>query len=137
MTLPTAQTPVTPQSLVEHGLVATTADDCIVIVRDATSANLRWANNTLTTNGVMHGISVTAISFVRGADGVSTGSVSGSATTAAQVTDLVRGGRRRGPGRHAGRGCQRPGRRRRLGRLGRPPRPDRRPRLRRVRARPG
>ncbi len=42
------------QSLVEHALVTSTADDCIVIVRDRTSANLRWANNTLTTNGVMH-----------------------------------------------------------------------------------
>ena len=31
----------TPQSLVEQALVATTADDCIVIVRDHTSANLR------------------------------------------------------------------------------------------------
>ena len=37
-----------PQELVEHALAASTADDCIVIVRDATSANLRWANNTLT-----------------------------------------------------------------------------------------
>ena len=44
----------TPQQLVEHALASSTADDCIVIVRDATSANLRWANNTLTTNGVMH-----------------------------------------------------------------------------------
>ena len=29
------------------------------------SANLRWANNTLTTNGVMHGVTVTVVSFVR------------------------------------------------------------------------
>ena len=40
----------------EHALATSTADDCIAIVRDATSANLRWANNTLTTNGVMHGV---------------------------------------------------------------------------------
>jgi predicted Zn-dependent protease len=79
----------TPQSLVEHGLVCSTADDCIVIVRDKTSANLRWANNTLTTNGVMHGIAVTVISFIRSPGGVSTGSVSGSATDAAQVAALV------------------------------------------------
>ncbi len=81
--------PVTPQSLVEHALATSTADDCITIVRNATSANLRWANNTLTTNGVMHGITVTIISFIRQGDGVSTGSVTGSASSAAQVTALV------------------------------------------------
>ena len=82
-------TVATPQSLVEHALVTSTADDCIAIVRDKTSANLRWANNTLTTNGVMHGISVTIVSFIRTGDGVSSGSVSGSATDAGQVATLV------------------------------------------------
>ncbi len=80
----------TPQSLVEHALATTMSDECVAIVRDTTSANLRWANNTLTTNGVMHGVSVTVISFVRGRDGVATGSVSGTASTQAQVSDLVR-----------------------------------------------
>ncbi|GAB3789077.1 metallopeptidase TldD-related protein [Nocardioides ungokensis] len=79
----------TPQSLVEHALATTLADDAVVIVRDSTSANLRWANNTLTTNGVMHGITVTVVSFVRRADGVATGSVTGTASTQAQVTALV------------------------------------------------
>ncbi len=79
----------TPQSLVEHALATSTSDDCIAIVRDGTSANLRWANNTLTTNGVMHSVDVTVIGFVRGSGGVSSGSVSGSATTQAQVTALV------------------------------------------------
>ena len=79
----------TPQALVEHALVTSTADDCIVIVSDSTSANLRWANNTLTTNGVMHGIDVTVISFIRSGEGVSTGSVTGSATTPGQVASLV------------------------------------------------
>jgi predicted Zn-dependent protease len=79
----------TPQSLVDQAVAVSTADDCVVIVHDTTSANLRWANNTLTTNGVMHGISVTVISFVRTSEGVATGSVSGSASTQAQVTALV------------------------------------------------
>ena len=61
----TTRTVMTPQSLVEHALATTMSDECVVIVRDTTSANLRWANNTLTTNGVMHGVSVTVISFVR------------------------------------------------------------------------
>ena len=91
MTTPITQQPIpaTPQSLVEHALVTSTADDCIAIVRDETSANLRWANNTLTTNGVMHAITVTIVSFIRGADGVSTGSVTGSASSAGQVATLV------------------------------------------------
>ena len=78
-----------PQSLVEHALATSTADDTVVIVRNATSANLRWANNTLTTNGVMHGVQVTVIAFVDKAGGRSVGSVSGSASTQAQVTELV------------------------------------------------
>ncbi|MBC9733952.1 metallopeptidase TldD-related protein [Nocardioides marmotae] len=79
----------TPQDLVEHALAATRADDCLVIVRDRTSANLRWAGNTLTTNGVMHGLDVTVVSFVRQAGGTCAGSVSGSATDPAQMSALV------------------------------------------------
>ena len=82
-------TTVTPQALVEHALASSTADDCVAIVRDTTSANLRWAGNTLTTNGVMHSVGVTVVSFVRGGDGVCAGSVSGSATTPTQVAELV------------------------------------------------
>jgi predicted Zn-dependent protease len=79
----------TPQQLVEHALAISTADDCIAIVADSSSANLRWANNTLTTNGVMVSVDVTVISFVATAEGVATGSVSGSASTPEQVTALV------------------------------------------------
>ena len=82
-------TPLVPQSLVDHAVATSIADDCIAIVHDKTSANLRWANNTLTTNGVMHGVTVTIISFVRQSGGVSTGSVTGSASDQAQVTALV------------------------------------------------
>ena len=41
-----------PQAVVRHALATSTADDCLVIVRDP-PANLRWASNTLTTSGVM------------------------------------------------------------------------------------
>ncbi|WP_107706030.1 metallopeptidase TldD-related protein [Nocardioides allogilvus] len=79
----------TPQQLVEHALATSTADDCIAIASDSSSANLRWANNTLTTNGVMVAVEVTVISFVATAGGTATGSVSGSASTLEQVTTLV------------------------------------------------
>ncbi|HXH78895.1 metallopeptidase TldD-related protein [Nocardioides sp.] len=79
----------TPQQLVERALAASSADDSIVIVRDTSSANLRWANNTLTTNGVMVGVDVTAISFVAAGDGVAVGTSAGSASTLEQVSALV------------------------------------------------
>ncbi len=79
----------TPQDLVEHALAASRADDCIVLVQNSTSANLRWANNTLTTNGEMHAVTVTVISFVRRTDGVAVGSVNGSAASVDQVRLLV------------------------------------------------
>ena len=74
-----------PQRLVEHALETSTSEQCIVIVNDSTSANLRWANNTLTTNGVMHSIDVTVIAF----QGAGNASVSGTAASPEQVTALV------------------------------------------------
>jgi predicted Zn-dependent protease len=84
-----ADRPATVPELVEHALATSTADDCIAIAHHRTSANLRWANNTLTTNGVMRGIDVTVISFARRGGGVCAGSVSGSASSTDQVTALV------------------------------------------------
>jgi len=41
-----------PQETVERALAAAKSDDCIVIAEETSTANLRWAGNTLTTNGV-------------------------------------------------------------------------------------
>jgi predicted Zn-dependent protease len=79
----------TPQDLVEHALKVSRADSCVVTLHDSTSANLRWANNTLTTNGVMHNVSLNVISFVGAGQGTATGSVTGSASSLEQVTALV------------------------------------------------
>jgi predicted Zn-dependent protease len=79
----------TVQELVEHALAVSTADDCIVIAHHTTSANLRWANNTLTTNGAMRRTEVAVVSFVHQAGGPATGSRSGSASTPEQVAALV------------------------------------------------
>ena len=49
----------TPQQLVEKALELSRADGAVVLVDTATDANLRWANNTLTTNGVSAGQQVT------------------------------------------------------------------------------
>lgn len=78
-----------PQELVELALRSSRSDDCVVLVRDSTRANLRWANNTLTTNGVMHDVTVTVVAFRNGAEGVATGSVTGSAASREQVERIV------------------------------------------------
>src|SRR5690349_13669520 len=74
-----------PQDLLEHALKKSTSDACVVIIQASSSANLRWANNTLTTNGVMHSIGVTVIAF----HGAGNASVSGTAASPEQVSDLV------------------------------------------------
>ena len=78
-------TAATPQSLVEHALTTSKSEHCIVIVQDSTSANLRWANNSLTTNGVMHDVGVTVIAL----HGSGNASVSGTAASTEQVDTLV------------------------------------------------
>jgi predicted Zn-dependent protease len=79
----------TPQELVEHALETSSADGCVAMVHDSTSANLRWANNTLTTNGVMHDISVTVVSFAGSGTAAASGSVSASAASTEQVSRVV------------------------------------------------
>ena len=44
---------MSPQELVERALAASTADGQIAYVTESSEANLRWASNSLTTNGAM------------------------------------------------------------------------------------
>ncbi len=66
---------------VERALAASTSSDCVVLVEEVSSANLRWANNTLTTNGFTVQLRATVIAVVDGAaatvrrEGVTTESV--------------------------------------------------------------
>ena len=55
---------ISAQDLIEKILSRSTTDDCIVVVKDKTQANLRWASSTLTTNGVIEERSVTVIAFI-------------------------------------------------------------------------
>jgi len=61
--------------LVDRALDLSRADGCIVVVSEASSVNLRWANNTLTTNGAGHDRSVAVISIVGESVGVRSASV--------------------------------------------------------------
>jgi len=61
--------------VVERALALSRADGCMVLVEESSSANLRWASNSLTTNGAVRGRSVTVISVVGEAVGVRSASV--------------------------------------------------------------
>ena len=58
-----------PQDTVERALAAARSDDCIVIADESSTANLRWAGNTLTTNGVSRSRQLTVIAVSRRAAG--------------------------------------------------------------------
>ncbi|MFI5621086.1 metallopeptidase TldD-related protein [Streptomyces sp. NPDC051567] len=79
-----------PHEIVERALELSTADGCVVIADEESSANLRWAGNSLTTNGVTRGRTLTVIATVDGAQGTASGVVSRSAVTAADLEPLVR-----------------------------------------------
>lgn len=82
----------TPQDTVERALAAARpGGETVVIADESSTANLRWAGNTLTTNGVAASRSLTVISVDRRAGGgAGVGMVSRSGVTPGQVEDLVR-----------------------------------------------
>ncbi|MEV0441099.1 TldD/PmbA family protein [Streptomyces spectabilis] len=79
-----------PHEIVERALDLSTADGCVVIADEESTANLRWAGNALTTNGVTRGRTLTVIATVDGAKGTASGVVSRSAVTADDLEPLVR-----------------------------------------------
>jgi predicted Zn-dependent protease len=83
---------MTPQGTVEQALAAArSGGECVVIADETSTANLRWAGNTLTTNGVAASRSLTVIAIDRRADGTAgVGTVSRSGVTPGEVEDLVR-----------------------------------------------
>ncbi|MFG2866157.1 metallopeptidase TldD-related protein [Streptomyces sp. NPDC048338] len=79
-----------PYEIVERALELSRADGCVVLADEESSANLRWAGNALTTNGVTRGRTLTIIATVDGAQGTASGVVSRSAVTADDLEPLVR-----------------------------------------------
>lgn len=65
------------------------ADETIVLVTDRVDASLRWANNTMTTNGESTSRTTTVISIVRRNNDAHVGSVRSSTVDPAVITDLV------------------------------------------------
>lgn len=75
------------QDVVERALAASTADGQVAFVVESSEANLRWAANSLTTNGSMRSRSVVVVSFVDGGAGMAAGTVARTGTP--DVADLV------------------------------------------------
>ena len=81
---------MSPQETVERALAAARCDDCVVIAEETSNANLRWAGNTLTTNGVAGSRQLTVIAIDRRGDGAAAGVVSRAGVRADQIEDVVR-----------------------------------------------
>ena len=83
---------IRPQETVERALaLARPGGDCVAIADETSTANLRWAGNTLTTNGVAASRSLTVIAIDRRPDGTAgAGVVSRSGVRPDQVEDVVR-----------------------------------------------
>jgi predicted Zn-dependent protease len=65
------------------------SDETIVVVADRADASLRWAGNSMTTNGESVSRHTTVISIVRHGDKARVGSVRSSQVDPAMITDLV------------------------------------------------
>jgi predicted Zn-dependent protease len=96
-------TQLTAQQLVEKALAASSADGCVAYVVESTEANLRWASNSLTTNGAMRSRQVVVVSFVDGGSGMATGTVArtGTPDVAALVAASEQAARDAGPAEDA------------------------------------
>ena len=81
---------MTPQETVERALAAAKSDDCVVIAEETSAANLRWAGNTLTTNGVSQSRQLTVIAVDRRGDSAAAGVVSRAGVRPDQIEDVVR-----------------------------------------------
>jgi predicted Zn-dependent protease len=79
----------TPQETVERALALSRADGCVVIATERAETNLRWANNTLTTNGEMRSRQVAVISVVKGATGTASAVIERSAVAVDDLAELV------------------------------------------------
>ncbi len=79
-----------PQDLVEAVLAASTADGCIAVAAEHSETNLRWAANSLTTNGQVSTRDLTVVSTFDGPAGTRAGVVSRSVSSLEEIDDLVR-----------------------------------------------
>jgi predicted Zn-dependent protease len=80
---------IAPQKVIDDALAAATVDETIVIVRDRAEASLRWANSSMTTNGVSMGRSTSVLSIVWDGEAGHVGSVQTGEVDPALIRDVV------------------------------------------------
>ncbi len=80
---------ITPQQVIDRVLEAAGEVETIVLVTDRAEASLRWAGNSMTTNGVSVSRSTTVISIVRQGDTAHVGSLESSEADPAALPALV------------------------------------------------
>jgi predicted Zn-dependent protease len=78
-----------PHEIVESALAQCTVDDMTVICQEHSQTNLRWAANTLTTNGVMRSLDVTVVAVAGTGAGRAAGVASASVADDSDVTAIV------------------------------------------------
>ena len=79
------------QEVVERALAASRADETIVLVTDESEAALRWAGNSMTTNGVSSARSWTVVSILRDGDVARVGSLASTSVDPGELETVVRG----------------------------------------------
>ena len=80
---------ISAPDLVEKIIARASCDDCVVIVNDKTQANLRWANNTLTTNGVIQERKVTVLAFISTNGSMAAGGVTRTNVNESEIDEIL------------------------------------------------
>lgn len=75
--------------LVERALTAATVDETFVMVTDSSEASLRWAGNSMTTNGISTLRRWTVVSIVRDAAGSRVATVSSTSVDPSDIASVV------------------------------------------------
>lgn len=80
---------IAAQDVVERALALSKADDAIVIVTETSAASLRWAGNSMTTNGMSTSRTWTVVSVLRTGTEVRVGTVTSTSVDAADIAAVV------------------------------------------------
>lgn len=81
---------IAAQELIETALALVTVDEAMVLVTDAAETSLRWAGNSMTTNGDSRARSWTVVAVVRDGGQARVGSVTSSSVDPDAVAGVVR-----------------------------------------------
>ncbi|KAA0021314.1 metallopeptidase TldD-related protein [Antrihabitans cavernicola] len=80
---------IAAQEVVERALALAKVDDSIVIVTDTSEASVRWAGNSMTTNGIATSRTWTVIAIVRSGTEARVGSVTSTSVAADDIAGVV------------------------------------------------